>query len=130
MALGIMPRLRMPLPKKGTQTFVNFISDRAGPKNNRYLYVGLDPDEQAPLGTTAPIRGITILNREKGAESGLQKVKKSTVVKDMILRNFARKNPGLEIVDRLYSIVENAECYSLKYDNLDQAVNLLEDAFQ
>jgi 5-bromo-4-chloroindolyl phosphate hydrolysis protein len=89
----------------------------------------LGPDEQATLGTTAPIKGVTILQREKNAEPGLLEVKKSIVVKDMILRNFARQNPGLEIVDRIYSIVENAECYSLRYDNLDQAVNLLEDAF-
>jgi len=129
MALGILPRLRMPLPKDLKQAFVDFISDRAGPKNTRYLYVMLGPDEQATLGTTAPIMGITIMQREKNAEPGLLEVKKSIVVKDMILRNFARQNPGLEIVDRIYSIVENAECYSLRYDNLDQAVNLLEGAF-
>ena len=38
MALGILPRLRMPLPKDMKQTFVDFILDRAGPKNTRYLY--------------------------------------------------------------------------------------------
>jgi hypothetical protein len=129
MALGILPRLRMPLPKDFEQTFVDFILDRTGPENTRYLYVKLDPDEQATLRTTAPIKGITILRRERNVDPRLLEVKKGVVVKNMILRNFARQNPGLEIVDRLYSIVENAKCYSLRYDNLDQAVNLLEDAF-
>jgi hypothetical protein len=128
-ALGILPRLRLPLPNELTPDFVDFITKRAGPQNQRYLYVKLGLNEQAVLGTEAPIRGITILKREKNAEPRLLGIEKSIVVKDMILRNFARQNPGLEIVDRLYSIVDNAECYSLRYDNLNQAVKLLEDAF-
>ena len=129
MALGILPRLRLPLPNDLQQNFVDFLQDRAGPQNKRYLYVKLNPDEQAPLRTIAPIKGITILQRNRNAEPKLLEVKKSIVVKDMILRNFARQNPGLEIVDRLYSIVENAKCYSLVYSDLDEAVKLLKDAF-
>ena len=119
----------IPLKHLNLLVIIDFIIDRAGPKNSRYLYVKLDLNEQAMNGMTAPIRGITILNREKGAEPRLLEVKKSIVVKDMILRNFARQNPGIEIVDRLHSIVENAECYRLRYDNLDQAVSLLKNAF-
>jgi hypothetical protein len=129
LALGILPRLRLPLPDEITPDFVNFVTKRAGPQNQRYLYVKLGLNEQAVLGTGAPIRGITILQREKNAAPQLLEIEKSIVVKDIILRNFARQNPGLEIVDRLYSIVDNAECYSLRYDNLGQAVELLEDAF-
>ena len=129
LALGILPRLRLPLPDEITPDFVKFVTERAGPQNRRYLYVKLGLNEQAVLGTGAPIKGITILQREKNAEARLLEIEKSIVVKDMILRNFARQNPGLEIVDRLYSIVDNAECYSLRYDNLGQAVELLEDAF-
>ncbi len=128
-ALGILPRLRLPLPDELTPDFVDFITKHAGPQNQRYLYVKLGLNEQAVLGTETPIRGITILQREKNAEPRLLEIEKSIVVKDMILRNFARQNPGLEIVDRIYSIVDNAQCYSLWYDNLDQAVELLEDAF-
>ncbi len=129
LALGILPRLRLPLPSELTPDFVDFITKHAGPQNQRYLYNKLGLNEQAVLGTEAPIIGITILQREKNAAPRLLEIEKSIVVKDMILRNFARQNPGLEIVDRIYSIVENAECYSLRYDNLDQAVKLLEDAF-
>ena len=128
-ALGILPRLRLPLPEGLDKSLVDFISNRAGPSNTRYLYAELTPDEQAVLGTTAPISGIVILQHEKDVEPALLKVKKNIVVKDMILRNFARRNPALEIVDRLYSVVEKAECYTLRYANLDQAVELLEYAF-
>jgi len=129
LALGILPRLRLPLPNPISSKFVKFVENRYGPQNDRYLYVRLGLNEQAALGTTAPIHGITILQREKNAEPQFLKVKKSTVVKDMILRNFARQNPGIEIVDRLYSVVENAACYRLQYDNLEQASNLLKEVF-
>ena len=129
MALGILPRLRLPLPEALGEAFSNFAFKHAGPKNERYLYLKLSKREQALLGTTAPIRGITILQRDTAAKPALMKAKKSTVVRDVILRNFARQNPALEIVDRLYSIAEKAECYTLRYATLDQAVELLEDAF-
>ena len=129
LALGILPRLRLPLPDQISSDFANFIKNRCGPHNDRYLYVRLGLNEQAALGTTAPIRGITILQREKNAEPQLSKVKRSTVGKDMILRNFARQNPGLEIVDRLYAVVDKAVCYRLQYDNLEQASNLLKEVF-
>lgn len=129
MALGILPRLRLPLPEASGEAFSSFAFEHAGPKSDRYLYVKLSKREQAELGTTAPIRGITILQRDTAAKPALMKVKKSAVVKDVILRNFARQNPALEIVDRLYSIAEKADCYTLRYASLDQAVELLDDAF-
>lgn len=129
MALGILPRLRLPLPEALGDAFNNFAFEHEGPKNDRYLYVKLSKRDQAVLGMTAPIRGITILQRDTAAKPALVKVKKSTVVRDVILRNFARQNPALEIVDRLYSIAEEADCYTLRYASLDQAVELLDDAF-
>jgi hypothetical protein len=129
MALGILPRLRLPMLPGITPDFRNFVINRAGPQNSRYLYVKLNLSEQAVLGTAAPVRGITILQREENVTPRLLEVKKSTVVKDMILRNFARQNPGLEIIDRLHAIVENAQCYRLEYDDLDQAANLIQEVF-
>ena len=129
LALGVLPRLRLPLPQGITQDFRDFVINRAGPQNSRYLYVNLGLNEQAVLGAAAPVTGITMLQRKENERARLLEVKKSTVVKDMILRNFARQNPGLEIVDRLYAIVENARCYRLEYDDLDQAANLLQDTF-
>lgn len=129
MALGILPRLRMPLPDCSGQLFRDFISLKAGPKNRRYLYVDLNIHEQATFGTVLPIKGIVVLQREEDTQHMIRAEKKSRIVKDLILRNFARQNPGLEIIDRLYSVGENADCYTLKYDDLDQAVKVLEDVF-
>jgi hypothetical protein len=128
MALGILPRLRLPLPESCGRKYNDFISKRAGPKNYRYLYVKLNEYEQASFGETASIDVITILERDGCAEPLLTKTEKSTVLRDVILRNFARRNPALEIVDRLYAMVEKADCYTLRYSNLSKGANLLLDS--
>lgn len=129
MALGILPRLRLPVPETLGEAFGDFVIERTGPKSERYLYVKLSKRNQAVLGTTAPIHGITILERNSAAAPSLTRAPKNIVMKDVILRNFARQNPALEIVDRLHSIVEQAECYSLRYATLDQAVTFLDETF-
>ena len=53
----------------------------------------------------------------------------SEVVRDMILRNFARENPAIDILDRLHAVVDRADCYILTYDTLDQAAALLDEGF-
>jgi RecA-family ATPase len=77
-----------------------------------------------------PVRGITILQRTAFEKPALIETKKEIVMKDIILRNFARRNPALEILDRLHSLVDKAECYTLRYSTLEQAAALLQDAFE
>jgi hypothetical protein len=129
MALGILPRLRLPLPATAGPALTDFIEQRCGPQNKRYRYIRLSDNELARRGTKAPVAAITILKRSSGTKASLQPAPQSEIVRDMILRNFARQNPAIEIVDRLHAIVEQAQCYTLTYDTLDQAAAILENAF-
>ena len=126
MALGILPRLRLPLPGQGNGLSA-FVNRRIGPQNGRYRYINLNHDEQAPFGTELPVRAIVLLDRRPDNKPALRKVDRSDVVKQMILRNFARQNPALEIVDRIYAITLKADCYGLRYNSLEQAVKLLKE---
>ena len=128
-ALGILPRLRRPLPETADDSLRAFIADHLGPQNNRYRYIRLGTRHLAPRGTGAPVTAITILRRGTGEQPALKTATTSDVVRDMILRNFARENPGIDILDRLHAVVEQAECHTLTYDTLDQAAALLADAF-
>lgn len=56
-------------------------------------------------------------------------VSQSDAMKETILRNFARNVPALEILDRLQAVVEDADCYTLRYQTVEQAADLLGDAF-
>lgn len=128
--LGIYPRLRLPLPENSTAAFRSFVEKRAGLGNKRSSYINLNTDELASYGTTASICGVTILRRDETAPTKLEEVGKDEVIKEMILRNFARQNPALDIVDRICAIVEKAQCYKLTYTNLYEATKLLKNRFQ
>lgn len=129
MALGILPRLRLPLPESCGRKFDDFLSRRTGPKNDRYLYVQLNDREQERFGQTGPVDVIIILKRNSHSRPVITKTETSTVLRDVILRNFARQNPALEIVDRLHSIVEKADCYTLRYSDLNKGAKLILDYF-
>lgn len=128
-ALGILPRLRRPLPETAGPALTDFIKERIGPQNRRYRYVRLDDDGLARRGSEAQVTAITLLERGPGVKPSLQPARKSDVVRDMILRNFARERPAIDIIDRIHAVVEQAHCHVLTYDTLDQAAAMLAEAF-
>lgn len=130
MATALYPRLRLPLPDTVSPEFKNYVKQRVALRNDRYCYVALDHKEQISLGTTAPIAGIVLLDLDLGCtETVLERASKKEVVKEIILRNFARQNKAIDIVERIYAIAETAECYRLTYEHPDKAVKLLIENF-
>ncbi len=132
-APGILPRLRLPLPASapGSATYRmrRFVRERAGPKNARYLYVALSQDELAPLGATAPVRGIVTLQRDPAQRPELVETSKSEMVKAGIVQNFARKVPAAEIIEHVFAITRDARCFTLRYARAEETVPLLKAAF-
>lgn len=126
MATGFYPRLRLPLPESVTDRFRNYIRQRVALRNDRYCYVTLDLNEQLHLGKTAPITGIVLLDLNLDRDDMiLEQTGRKEVIKEIILRNFARQNKALDIVERIYAIVDKADCYKLTYADPDQAAKLL-----
>lgn len=128
-ALGILPRLRLPLPDDAGERFLGFVRERSGAKSKKFLYLNLKKKELAPFGTSAPIRGVVLLRREQTENPVLIPVSKGDAMKETIRRNFARKAPALDIFDRLQSVVEKAECFDLRYQTAEQAADLLRNTF-
>lgn len=130
MATGLYPRLRLPLPESVTDGFRNYIRQRIALRNDRYCYVSLDQNEQLHLGKTAPIEGIVLLDLNLDCEDMvLEQTGRKEVIKEIILRNFARQNKAIDIVERIYAIAEKADCYKLTYANPDLAAKLLMNHF-
>jgi len=125
MATSLYPRLRIPLPKSVSGEFRSFVRQRIILRNERYCYTRLDEQEQPPFGTTAPISGIILLDLNEKNSPELVPIKRNEAIKEMILRNFARQNKAVDIVDRIYSITEKAQCYRLTYANPDHAARTL-----
>jgi hypothetical protein len=128
-ALGVAPRLRLPLPHGAGWQLRRFVARHRGPSNERYLYLHLPPGTQAPHGRQAPIGGFVLLERQPGGRAELVPASKAQVLQRVIVQHFARSFAATEIVDRLRDLVERVSCFSLRYACLDDAVAVLQERF-
>ncbi|HLB79166.1 MAG TPA: PqqD family protein [Dongiaceae bacterium] len=127
-ALGIAPRLRLPLPAGASQAFRDFVAARRGPGNRRYLYLDLPPETLVRYGATAPIGGFVLLDRRTAGPAVLTAAPRGQGLQRAILQNFAR-GAALETVDRLAALVAGGHCFTLRYSDLDAAAELLRATF-
>jgi hypothetical protein len=126
LAPGLLPRLRVPLPKDAGLRFDDFVDLRRGPSSDRFLYIDLGEDELAAFGDRAPVCGIVLLERDEVDSPTLAA---SEALKRAIAQNFARGVPALDILDRLHALANDAQCWELRYRSGEDAVALLCDAF-
>lgn len=130
MALGVSPRLRLPLPGGLGRRSLQFIGERRGAANSQYQYVDLEAgSEQAPFGETTRFGGFVLLDRRESGPAGLIPVGEGETMKSLVLRNFARQVTMEESLDRLHALIEQAACYRLVYSNGDEAADLLMERF-
>jgi hypothetical protein len=127
-ALGIAPRLRKPLPRSFGANLSRFVARRARPSDRRWTYVNLGPGEIAPLGESAPIRAFVLLQRG-ASRARFEVVSRSAMLEEILLQNFARKLPPVEILDRLMRLTGRVPCYRLHYGSISGAARLLEQTF-
>lgn len=128
-AIGLSPRLRVPLPETAGGRVLKFAADHAGAGNGQYLYVDLDGERQAPAGAASPIAGFVLLERAEGAPARLEPVDDGETLKHLFLRNFARPIPPVESLDYLHGLVARGACYRLTYSVGDEAADLLIERF-
>ncbi len=128
-AIGFVPRLRLPMADDLSRAFHDFIDARRGLENTRNLYMDLRDEECASLGTCAPINGVVVLDRDPAAAPMITPIKKSEALKRLIVRKLAGDVAAVDFVDRLHGIVAGGPCFSLRYARCDEAVSLLEGEF-
>ena len=129
LALGIVPRLRPPLPRGAGAEFRRFVRERKGHGHHNRLYVSLKPSELAPLGETAPIGAVVLLTRQKSGVASIRPINPADAMEKIVLQNYAREVPTPLILDTLARVVEGARCYRLRYTKTDDAVALLDETF-
>jgi len=127
-ALGIAPRLRLPVPAGAGQAFRDFVAAHRGPGNRRYLYLDLPPETLVRYGATAPIGGFVLLDRRTAGPAELTAAPRGQGLQRAILHNFAH-GAALETVDRLAALVAGGHCFTLRYSDLDAAAELLRATF-
>lgn len=128
-ALGIAPRLRLPLPETASQPFRRFVSRRSAAGDGRYLYLGLPKGRLAPRNSTAPLGAIVLLERRESGPASLGQASRSTILRSLIVQNFGRAAPARELLERLHTIMDRLPRLVLRYSDLEEATALLEETF-
>ena len=125
MAMGILPRVRLPLHDGADAGFRHLAETDSVLKNHRYSYFGNCNTHVAPHGTLAPIAAIVMLDRKDATCPELEPIKGSEALARLIEQNFAKAVPAPETLDRLHEIVAGADCFVLHYGESGEAAPYL-----
>jgi hypothetical protein len=124
-ALGIQPRLRLPLPEGVGAAFRAYVAAHLTVQDRRYGYVRADG--QAGLGTRAPLAGLIVLRREASGPARLHRMRVADAVAHMIRQNIADPGETEAHYDRLSELGARLFCATLVYSDLEEAVRLVSD---
>lgn len=126
-ALGIAPRLRLPLPATCTDAFRTHVAANLGPHDDRYGYVCTPT--VATHGTRAELSVLLILDRRAEGRARLHSVKEGEALKYLLSQNMSDLVSADAAFARLSEFLEKVICLRLVYADLEDAVVLLREAF-
>ena len=125
-ALGIAPRLRLPLPTHLPAALADFIAAHDRVSDRRYAYLTLGRDRLAGHGERLPIGAIVLLDRLSGTPSpSLTRLSPGDGLLQLLSQSLAgdadSHDPG-RLVPRLLPMMQGLPCRSLRYDDPVAAV--------
>lgn len=127
-ALGIEPRVRLPLPAGLPGAMNDWVARHRHLFNAKMTYIGLPrqgPGALVPLGEERPVDAIVLLARKAGARAELVPCPRAEVLKQLLRQHFGGPMPAATLVARLKALTDAAPCYRLTYGGGDEAPDLL-----
>ena len=129
-ALGIAPRLRLPLPASASAAFSRFVAENTAASDGRYLYLDADCGALAPRGTSREIGAVVLLDRREETPARFSRAGSSETLQTLIRQNFTGDDKAARQLERLHALVARLPCLKLTYSDLEDAVSLLENRFR
>lgn len=128
-ALGVAPRLRLPLPVCASAAFRRFVAAHAGAADGYYHYLALPEGRLARRGATAPLGAIVLLDRQRSGPATLHAAPASLALKLLARQNVFSADDARPLLAQMRAIVQALPCCVLSYADLEEAVATLERAF-
>ncbi|MFN4171666.1 MAG: hypothetical protein ACK4GW_07925, partial [Pseudorhodobacter sp.] len=116
-ALGIAPRLRMPLPDSVTDAFRQHVDASLGPADDRYGYV-LSPN-LARHGATAPLCAIVMLDRRAGQGAGFHHMPPEEALRLLVEQSITAYDDAGDAYATARRIVSGVAVLRLVYQDLE-----------
>ncbi|NNJ76117.1 MAG: hypothetical protein HKP56_13270 [Anderseniella sp.] len=131
LALGMLPRIRLPLPPQAVgQTLRDFLDTHAILGDVEQQYLDLEAGQLAEVGKALPIKAIVQLKRlNKAGSASLEGVTHGAALRALIRQNYSTGMPASSVFDHLHKIVSGASCHRMTYHRVEDAVSVLEAAF-
>lgn len=126
-ALGIEPRLRLPLPDTVSPAFRAHVARHLTVQDDRYGYLGAPT--LAPRGTRAPLAAIVVLDRRAEGPASLHRVETAEAASHLIRQNIADPGEIEAFYDQVIDMAAGLCCLKLRYACLENAVAVLRAAF-
>lgn len=117
MAMGIAPRLRMPLPDSFSAEFVNYAKQHAGPEDGSYRFVIPAANQLARYDETGSIGTIVLLERDPQIiDPDVVKLSSGEGLLQLLCQNFAANDmPSEALLERLLPLMQSVSCLLLRY---------------
>lgn len=127
-ALGISPRLRLPLPDTMTPAFRDWVQGAEGERNHQYHYIRI-PD-QPRHGKTFPVGAFVILDRQESpVPARIEPVSSDKAMDVIMFQNFTRDRHSGDVLRAMAAMLGAKPVLRLVYADLESAVRCLEAAF-
>lgn len=116
-AMGVAPRLRMPLPDSFSAEFVDYAQRHAGPEDECYRFVIPAQNALACLDDTSPVAAIVLLERDAQiVEPEVVKLAPGEGLLQLLCQNFASSDtPSAVLFERLLPLMQRVPCLLLRY---------------
>lgn len=124
-AMGVSPRLRLPVPKDFSASFRLWVAENDGPANRQYKYLTL-PGQPAH-GAECPLGAIVILDRQEGGPTRLEPMDIHKAVEVLLHQNFARSVHSGTILHMTNALLSVVRPHRLTYSSAEDAAAFLAD---
>lgn len=126
-ALGVPPRVRLPLPPKAGAAFEDFVKRQAGLLDHKCSYV--TGPSILPHGSEDRPDALLLLRRQTGAAPQLHALSSQEAAAAMLAQDMSLQSDGVAHIERITAMADAMFCATLIYDDLDAAVELLCQTF-
>ena len=125
-ALGVAPRLRLPLPEALSPAFQAFVNAHLGPHDTRYGYLRLDDTQLAAHGQRCPLGAILLIDRDDMiVEPQLTRLQPGDGLWQLLRQNFAEHESDQALIERFLPLLQHLPCFLLRYHDAYEAAQWL-----
>lgn len=125
-ALGVAPRLRLPLPEALAPAFHQFVANHLGPHDERYGYLALNDQQQAAHGAKSPLGSVLLIDRDTTlTEPQLVPLQPGDGLWQLLQQNFAEHESDHALIERFMPLLQRSPCFLLRYGDAYDAAQWL-----